>query len=152
MSQFERTERTEGKKLTRQNATDLEYVEPVIKNIVENQKEQQSAIKRQYYSEECEKLYEKHKFITRSLQDNGDNSYSGPGRPKHLHLVGKHNSLANPRSASSQTLALVRDKSCSLIEVETYLVSHGQVACAGQKVSPRPRLQIQLTQHKESKS
>ncbi len=40
MSQFERTERTEGKKLTRQNATDMEYVEPVI---VDNQKEQQNS-------------------------------------------------------------------------------------------------------------
>ena len=75
-------------------------------------KDQIITIKRQYHSEECEKENAKNKFFSQSLPE-------------------EH----------SKTVLLVREKSCSLISVDTYL-SGG--------MSPRPRLQIQLTKHKDS--
>jgi hypothetical protein len=81
-------------------------------------KDQIITIKRQYHSEECGKENGKNKFFSQSLPED------------QLH---------------SKTVLLVREKSCSLISVDTYLSGAG----AG-GMSPRPRLQIQLTKHKDS--
>ena len=57
-------------------------------------KDQIITIKRQYHSEECEKENTKNKFFSHSLPD---------------------------EQLQSKTVLLVREKSCSLISVDTYL-------------------------------
>ena len=72
ISQFERKEERVGKKLTRQNATDMDDVKQGCKSV----------FKRQYYSAECEKQSVKTHFFSRSLQECPEITCSQQGNDK----------------------------------------------------------------------
>jgi hypothetical protein len=118
-----------SKRLIRQNATDVDEVNPNLKNI-----DQIITIKRQYHSEEYGKENVKNKFFSRSLPENEAYSKSGAGE-----------------QFCPKTVILMREKSCSLIEVNSYLsnVGRGQGVGTGRMIQ-RPRQQIRLTKQKES--
>ena len=110
-----------SKRFIRQNATDVDDNERARNN------DRRLSIKRQYRSEESKSESTTNTFFSRSLKECRTNSqYS-------------HESC---EQFNSKAVLLVREKSCSLIEVDTYLSSLGP--------STRPRLQIHLTRQKDS--
>ena len=114
------------RKFTRQDATDLE--DDKISHLISEEntdKAKHIKLKRQCHSEESTREKTRNKLQSRSLQEYGDQS-------------------------TTKTVLLVREKSCSLIEVDAYLatISTGQNTGVG-KNHRRPRLQIQLTRVKK---